>query len=67
VHAPKPTPSVRRWLISHVVVAAIAIGACAGGPPPAPHAALTASGDPLRAQFNRDAGFVRIVILAAPT
>jgi hypothetical protein len=54
-------------LLGAVVVASLAAAGCTGGPAPSPHAVLTASGDPLRAQFNRDAGHVRVVILAAPT
>jgi hypothetical protein len=39
--------------------------ACRG--PARPHTALSAHADPLRADFNRDIGHVRIVTLVAPT
>jgi hypothetical protein len=32
-----------------------------------PHAPLTAGAEPLRSDFNRDAGRVRIVMIPAPT
>ncbi|HZB26360.1 MAG TPA: hypothetical protein VE379_09530 [Vicinamibacterales bacterium] len=32
-----------------------------------PHAPLTAAAEPLRSDFNRDAGRVRIVMIPAPT
>jgi hypothetical protein len=32
-----------------------------------PYATLTGNADPLRTQFNNDAGRVRIVMLVAPT
>jgi hypothetical protein len=32
-----------------------------------PYATLTGTADPLRTQFNNDAGRVRIVMLVAPT
>jgi hypothetical protein len=44
----------------------LALAACQGGPS-RPHLALAGGAEPLRAQFNRDAGHTRIVILAAPT
>jgi hypothetical protein len=40
------------------------ISACA---PTRPYATLSADAEPLRAQFNRDAGHIRIVMLVAPT
>jgi hypothetical protein len=39
--------------------------ACRG--PARPHTALDARADPLRADFNRDIGHVRIVTLVSPT
>jgi hypothetical protein len=48
-----------------VLAAAGATGACRG--PARPHEALRAGAEPLRSHFNRDAGRVRVVILAAPT
>jgi hypothetical protein len=57
----------RRSLVASVLLAAMGLAACASGPPPVPHAVLTATADPLRADFNRHIGHVRIVILAAPT
>jgi hypothetical protein len=62
----KPS-AARGGLIAGVLVAIMALAACVSGPPPAPHAVLTATADPLRADFNRHIGQVRIVILAAPT
>lgn len=35
--------------------------------PPREHQSLTAGAEPLRSEFNRDAGNTRIVILLAPT
>ena len=67
MHIDRRASGVRSRLIGGVLLAALALGGCHRGPDPAPHAVLTATGDPLRAQFNRDAGHVRIVILAAPT
>jgi hypothetical protein len=43
----------------------LALLACRG--PVRPHTALAAHVDPLRADFNRDIGHVRIVTLVAPT
>jgi len=34
---------------------------------PRPYSSLSESAEPLRSQFNRDAGRVRIVMLVAPT
>jgi hypothetical protein len=49
------------------LLAALVLASCVSGPDVAPHAVLTATADPLRADFNRDVGHVRIVIIAAPT
>jgi hypothetical protein len=35
--------------------------------PARPYESLTSGAEPLRSQFNRDVGKVRIVIVAAPT
>jgi hypothetical protein len=43
----------------------VALLACRG--PARPHTALDAHVDPLRAEFNRDIGHIRIVTLVAPT
>jgi len=41
--------------------------ACVPAGPPAQHQALTASFEPLRAQFQADSGKVRAILLASPT
>jgi hypothetical protein len=43
----------------------VSLLACRG--PARPHTALDARLDPLRSDFNRDVGHVRIVTLVAPT
>jgi hypothetical protein len=48
-----------------VFILLLALLACRG--PVRPHTALAAHVDPLRADFNRDIGHVRIVTLVAPT
>jgi hypothetical protein len=48
-----------------VFILFVALLACRG--PVRPHTVLTAHVDPLRADFNRDIGHVRIVTLVAPT
>lgn len=50
-------------LLLHLVAA---LTACKSSPP-RPHSSLTQGAEPLRSQFNRDAGKVRVVIVAAPT
>ncbi len=50
---------------SCVFLLLIALLACRG--PARPHVALAAHAEPLRADFNRDTGHVRIVTLVAPT
>jgi len=52
-------------LTSFIFLLVVSLLACHG--PARPHVALTAHADPLRADFNRDAGHVRIVTLVAPT
>jgi hypothetical protein len=59
----RPTAVCR--LPSSVFLLLVSLLACHG--PARPHVALTAHADPLRADFNRDAGHVRIVTLVAPT
>jgi hypothetical protein len=54
-----------RHVLSAVISATLII-ACSTAPA-RPHASLSADVEPLRAQFNRDAGHVRIVMIAAPT
>ena len=44
----------------------LVLTACTSAPP-IPHENLTSTAEPLRARFNRDAGHVRVVMLAAPT
>jgi len=53
------------FLFSASVFLLFVLAACRG--PVRPHTALTAHADPLRADFNRDIGHVRIVTLVAPT
>jgi hypothetical protein len=48
-----------------VLILLVSLLACRG--PARPHTALAAHVDPLRAEFNRDIGHVRIVTLVAPT
>jgi hypothetical protein len=57
---------MRRKSLSVLLVLVLTVAGCAGAPP-ASHSVLQAGAEPLRSQFNRDAGHVRIVILAAPT
>jgi hypothetical protein len=49
-----------------LLVVLVAAG-CRTGGPAAPHASLRIGAEPLRAQFNTDAGRTRVVVLAAPT
>jgi hypothetical protein len=46
------------------VLAALVLGACVQT---RPYSSLSTSAEPLRTQFNADAGRVRIVMLVAPT
>jgi len=46
------------------LLAALAFAAACG---PRPYTSLAETAEPLRSQFNRDAGRVRIVMLVAPT
>ena len=55
----------RRLLAAFLCVVLALFAACRG--PARPHSALGPRADPLRAEFNRDIGHVRIVTLVAPT
>jgi hypothetical protein len=55
-----------RALLTAVFFLIASVTACIT-PPPRPHVSLTAGAEPLRSQFNRDVGKVRLVIVAAPT
>jgi hypothetical protein len=57
---------IRPRLALSALVAATLIVACSTAPA-RPHASLTPDVEPLRTEFNRDAGHVRIVMIAAPT
>jgi hypothetical protein len=48
------------------VIFAAFVAACSSVQP-LPHQSLTAGAEPLRSQFNRDAGRTRILMIAAPT
>jgi hypothetical protein len=52
-------------LAPSVSVLILSLLACGG--PARPHTALDSDLDPLRADFNRDIGHVRILTLVAPT
>jgi len=58
-------PPAFRLLPSVFCLVLLALAACHG--PAREHTALTANVEPLRTQFNRDIGRVRIVTLIAPT
>jgi hypothetical protein len=49
------------------VIAASALGACAGPVSHTPFEDIQDGGEPLRAAFNDDAGKVRIMLLVSPT
>ena len=55
-----------RLTATAVCVAAAVVAACSQAPA-RPHDSLTKDAEPLRSVFNRDAGNVRIVMIAAPT
>lgn len=55
-----------RWLRSLLVLPLTALGAC-GGPAPSEPVPLEDSLDPLRSDFEADAGKVRAIFLASPT
>jgi len=57
-----------RAVRSRAVLASLllVLAACTSAPA-IPHETLTSNPEPLRARFNRDAGHVRVVMLAAPT
>jgi hypothetical protein len=48
------------------LISATLIVACSNAPA-RPHASLSPDVEPLRSEFNRDAGRVRIVMIGAPT
>jgi len=48
------------------IVTVLVLAACTSAPA-IPHETLTSNPEPLRARFNRDAGHVRVVMLAART
>ena len=50
-----------------VAAALAAVLACDSARPAQPHDVLGASAEPLRAQFNRDVGHVRVLMVVAPT
>ncbi|CAN5362563.1 hypothetical protein BH23ACI1_BH23ACI1_25140 [soil metagenome] len=56
----------RRYGMAFAALAVLLAAAC-DRPPASPHQALTAGAEPLRSHFNRDVGYARIVLLAAPT
>lgn len=56
---------LRPRLLSALISATLIV-ACSKAPP-RPHASLTADAEPLRTEFNRDAGHVRILMIAGPT
>lgn len=51
-------------LAAAVLVCVVAVSACTR---PHPYESLTDQAEPLRTQFNRDAGHPRVVMLVAPT
>jgi hypothetical protein len=57
---------VIRARLSIPAIAAALVAACSQAPA-RPHDSLEADAEPLRSAFNRDAGKVRIVMIAAPT
>jgi hypothetical protein len=64
-HAPGGRRASVFLLPSSVFILLVSLLACRG--PARPYAALAAQAEPLRAEFNRDIGHVRIVTLVAPT
>jgi hypothetical protein len=56
---------LRPRLLSALISATLIV-ACSNAPA-RPHASLTADVEPLRTEFNRDAGHVRILMIAGPT
>jgi len=56
--------TVRLQLRLAALLFALALAVACG---PRPYSSLSESAEPLRSQFNRDAGRVRIVMLVAPT
>lgn len=50
-----------------ILLVVLAAAGCRTGVAPAAHASLRIGAEPLRAQFNGDAGHTRVVVLAAPT
>lgn len=65
IYTTEPISMIRARLSIPVIVATL-IAACSQAPA-RPHDSLTADAEPLRSAFNRDAGTVRIVMIAAPT
>lgn len=57
----------RRATARTVAAIALALAAACSQGNTRPHESLAAGAEPLRSQFNQDAGHVRIVVLAAPT
>lgn len=55
-----------RLLAPLTFVLGVLMAACSQAPA-RPHAPLAVNAEPLRSIFNRDAGKVRIVMIAAPT
>ena len=55
-----------RWIVAVAVAAVLALLVATRGPHQ-PYAPLSAGAGNLRAQFNADAGKVRMIILPAPT
>ena len=56
-----------RLITLFVSIVAILAAACSQPVPARPYAPLAVNAEPLRSIFNRDAGKVRIVMVAAPT
>jgi hypothetical protein len=48
-------------------IALLVIGLACRSAPTRPHVSLSAGAEPLRTEFNQDAGRVRILMIAAPT
>ena len=54
-------------LRSSIAAVALAIGVSSACVRTQPYANLSDTAEPLRAQFNQDAGHVRVMMLVAPT